>query len=91
MFNISVYVGVKGSCLIRFLSGIMANFDMFDDDYGDLFITQQSRECNSVSLEEDGEVDPFKTVNDPKYSDISDYEDEDGACSKRFRSVCFIV
>ena len=37
----------------------MASFDGFDDDYGDLFITQSSKEDSVVSLEENGE---FKTV-----------------------------
>ena len=28
----------------------MANFDILDDDYGDLFITQKSNVDNTVSL-----------------------------------------
>ena len=34
----------------------MANFDMFEDDsYGDLFITQESKSQEIVSLEENNE------------------------------------
>ena len=52
----------------------MANFDMFDDDdYGDIFITQESRNSGIVSLEDN---DEFKSVLDPKYSDISEDEDD---------------
>ena len=59
----------------------MADFDPFGDDYGDLFITQQSREYSSVSLEDDDEESMgFKTVLDPQYLDISDFEED--ACEK---------
>ena len=41
------------------------------------FITQQSREYSSVSREDDGEESMgFKTVLDPQYSDISDFEED---------------
>ena len=51
----------------------MANFNILDDDdYRDLFITQTPRQ-ETVSLEE---VDEFKTVFDPKYSDILDEEND---------------
>ena len=63
----------------------MANFSMFeDDDFGDLFITQTPRSegsNNVVSLEE---IDGFKSVKDPQYSDISDV-DEDEAMERRLR------
>ena len=37
--------------------------DGFEDDYGDLFITQSSKEYQAVSLEEDDSVQmDFKTV-----------------------------
>ena len=37
--------------------------DGFEDDYGDLFITQSSKEYQEVSLEEDDSVQmDFKTV-----------------------------
>ena len=51
----------------------MANFDMSEDeDYSNMFITQESN-SHTVSLEENEE---FKTVLDPKYSDISDDEQD---------------
>ena len=51
----------------------MANFELMDDDYGDMFITQVPRSEKVVSLEEDG---GFKTVRCEEYSDISDFEDD---------------
>ena len=52
----------------------MANFNIYeDDDYGGLFLTQQSSQDQVVSLEENGE---FKTVKDDRYSDISDVEQD---------------
>ena len=67
-------------CLSGFNSrknGIMANFDLLDDDYSEMFLTQQSHRDICVSLEEDGIVsNSFPTVKDPKYSDISDTDDE---------------
>ena len=60
---------------------------MFDEeDYGDIFITQSSfsnKMEDIVSLEEN---DGFKTVNDPRYSDVSDFED-DGALERSLRLV----
>ena len=44
-----------------------------DDDYGDLFITQEPS-TSVVSLEDNGE---YRTVKDVNYSDISD-DDTDG-------------
>ena len=47
---------------------------MFEDDsYGNLFITQESKSQEIVSLEENNE---FCDVLDPKYSDISDDEQD---------------
>ena len=73
-------LGVKGCMIVVwgvFICYEMANFSMFDEeDYGDLFITQSSfssKDENVVSLEEN---DGFKSVLDPKYSDISDFEDD---------------
>ena len=64
--------------------GIMATFDLFDEDYGHLFLTQESKDYTSVSLEESVEVQTqYSTVKDPKYSDISDFEDEESG--KRLR------
>ena len=58
---------------IGFNFGIMANFDMSEDeDYSNMFIIQESN-SHTVSLEENKE---FKTVLDPKYSDISDDEQD---------------
>ena len=51
----------------------MANFDVMDDDYGDMFITQTSKDDQVVSLEEDN---CFKLVKSDNYSDISDFEDK---------------
>ena len=63
----------------------MVNFDMWEeDDFGDLFITQESK-GDVVSLEENGE---FKTVLDPQYSDISN--DEEGGVERRMRYVAFL-
>ena len=60
-----------------YIFGIMDNFEMFDDDFGDIFITQKSNEDNWISLEdEDNNSEVFRTVSDPQYSDISDFEDE---------------
>ena len=58
--------------------GIMASFEVFEEDFGDLFLTQESREVPSVSLEdnEDNTVH-YQSVLDPQYSDISDFEEED--------------
>ena len=50
----------------------MASFDDFGDEmYDDMFLTQHSNAGALVSLEDNEE---FRTVNDPKYSDISDEE-----------------
>ena len=58
-------------------SSIMDNFTVSEDeDCPELFITQSSRidgRDNVVSLEENRE---FHTISDPKYSDISDVEEE---------------
>ena len=63
--------------------GVMANFDMYDDDnFEGLFLTQQGRSDKMVSLEEEGE---FRTVLSPNYSDIS--EDETEERGKRLRCV----
>ena len=51
----------------------MANFDIMDDDYGDMFITQTSRSDNVVSLEEDN---AFRSVKSADYLDIGDFEDD---------------
>ena len=52
----------------------MATFSMFDDeDYGDLFITQEPSD-RVVSLEDS---DAYKTVKDPQFSDILD-DEKDG-------------
>ena len=57
----------------------MANFNMIeDDDFADIFVTQWSHQ--DVSLEEDTE---YKSILDPKYSDISDTEEEQ--CEERIR------
>ena len=59
----------------------MANFSLMeDDDYGDIFITQSSSVRNIVSLEEN---DAGEVLKDPKYSDISD--DENNAMEVRIR------
>ena len=52
---------------------IMDNFDMLDDDYRDMFITQTPRQQSVVSLEEET---GYKTVKSPNFSDISDFEDD---------------
>ena len=58
------------SCFI----GIMASFNLMeDDDFGSMFLTQQSTMDNVVSLEEEG---GFRTVFDEKYSDVSDFEED---------------
>ena len=61
----------------------MAEFNGFeDDDYGDLFITQSSNSGNEdgvVSLEE---KDEFRSVLDPNYSDVSDFEEQDEAIGR---------
>ena len=55
----------------------MANFDMFDEEYGEIFITQQSRSVPCISLEDNEDsTSDFRSVLDPQYSDISDFEDE---------------
>ena len=46
---------------------------MDDDDYQGMFITQESKVDNIVSLEENNE---FVTVRDDEYSDVSDFEDD---------------
>ena len=52
----------------------MASFDMIDeDDFSDIFVTQQPREDYVVSLEENSE---FVSVRDPNYSDVSEEETE---------------
>ena len=52
----------------------MATFSMFDDDdYGDLFITQEPS-TSVVSFEDNCE---YRTVKDGNHSDISD-DDTDG-------------
>ena len=62
----------------------MDKFYDSDDDFGQLFITQESNKDTCVSLEEDNEDNVnYKTVMDPQYSDISDFEDE--AREKRLR------
>ena len=63
----------------------MANFDLFEDEFVDIFLTQQSRGVSSVSLEEiEDQSGSFPTLFDPQYSDISDVEEED-ASSGRIR------
>ena len=56
----------------------MVDIDSFsvlvDDAYGDLFITQLSRDTEVVVFLE--ENDGFKTVKDDKYSDKSDFKDK---------------
>ena len=54
--------------------------DFEDDNYGGMFITQSSNEDRVVSLED---ADGNKCILDPKYSDISDAEEE--AMEKRLR------
>ena len=76
------------TCIFVTKNWNMANFDMFDKDYRELFITQQSKDYAPVSLEEDGDIcGNFRTVNDPQYSDISNSEEklEDEACDHRLR------
>ena len=64
----------------------MANFDMFEDDsYGNLFITQESKSQEIVSL---GENNEFCDVLDPKYSDISD--DEQDLMEQQMRCACIL-
>ena len=58
----------------------MATFEGSEDEYDNIFITQESKHDNVVSLEDN---DGFKSVLDSKYSDISD--DEDNAMEKRLR------
>ena len=59
----------------------MANFSLMDDeDYENLFITQEPK-GNIVSLEEN---DANSSVFEAKYSDISDAE-EDDAIDRRLR------
>ena len=54
----------------------MSYSDISDDDYGDLFITQQSKVGNSVLLEDSNDdFLVFKSVMDPQYSDVSDVEE----------------
>ena len=65
---------MRGVCLLHFLyfvSYIMANFNLFDDDdYGDMFIIQTPRE-DKISLEENDEESEFYM---PEVLDISDDE-----------------
>ena len=57
-------------CVFR----VMATFSVLDDDdYGNIFITQEARSDNVVSLEESSN---FKSVLDAKYSDILDFEED---------------
>ena len=51
-----------------------------DEDYDNIFVTQQSRRDVSVSLEEDME---FRSVLDSKYLVISEAEEEQ--CEERLR------
>ena len=61
---------------VDFYVGIMATFDLFDVDYGDLFLTQSGSNDACVSLEEDSiRMEQFQAVKDPQYSDICDFED----------------
>ena len=49
---------------------VMATFNVLDeDDYGDIFITQEPSDSNIVSLEDN-------SLMDAKYSDISDFEED---------------
>ena len=60
-------------CVIT-IFGILANFNVYDeDDFEEFFFAQHSKGGQCVSLEEDVE---YKTVHDPQYSDISDSYDE---------------
>ena len=59
----------------------MATFDLFEEDYGEMFFSQTPNEDKVVSLEEEGD---FKTVLDPIYSDISDFEEDDIGIKMRF-------
>ena len=55
----------------------MANFDLFDDNFGDIFLTQSVGSNICISLREDGQVPlEYNTVRDPQYSDISDFEED---------------
>ena len=60
----------------------MAIFDMMDDDdFEGIFLTQMSGTNKLVSLEEECD---YKTVHDPKYSDISDDEEKQTEMNLRF-------
>ena len=50
--------------------GIMEDFSDLDEEYDNIFITQEPSNDNVVSLEDNVE---YKTVRDEKYSDISDF------------------
>ena len=64
----------------------MATFNLLDEDYADIFLTQKDNSDACVSLEEDGDVkSPFQSVLDPQYSDISDFEDNE--IDEKFRWV----
>ena len=55
----------------------MDNFYESDDDYGNLFITQESSRDHCVSLEDNDEDNvTFRSVLDPQYLDISEPEDD---------------
>ena len=55
----------------------MATFDVLDDNFEDIFLTQNSKDTNYVSLEEEGNMPvEYNTVKVPEYSDISDFEDD---------------
>ena len=68
----------------EFHFAIMDNFYDSEDDYSNLFITQEAKKESCVSLEEDGDdVVEFRSVLDLQYSDISDTEEQ--AREKRLR------
>ena len=58
-----------------------------DDDYGDIFITQEPSASNVVSLEENND---FQLVKNPQYSDISDVEDDPIEERIRYRILVFM-
>ena len=69
----------------------MANFDMFDEEFEDIFLTQQPMSTSCVSLEDkDDNRSIYKTVLDPQYLDISDNEDKARERCLRYRITIII-
>ena len=67
----------------------MANFEIIEDEeYDKLFLTQEWNNSGIVSLEES---DEFRSVLDPKYSDISEDDDEEEAMFEHMRWWCIFL